>query len=174
MKTPLKLLFICTHNRCRSILCEAIANQNHHGVLLAKSAGSSPSGEIHPLTLSHLQQQGFVTDDLQSQSWDEHQDFHADIVFTVCDSAKGESCPVWFGDSILAHWGLTDPSKLSDSQLNNSQLNDNKQADKAFVQVIEIIKERTQSLATLAEQSLSKEEMMAELTKLGVSVLNNL
>ncbi len=160
MKTPLKLLFICTHNRCRSILCEAIANQTHQGVLLAKSAGSSPSGKVHPLTLENLQQQGFQTDELQSQSWDEHKDFQADIVFTVCDSAKNETCPVWFGDSMVVHWGLPDPSKITDKDKSNQ----------AFTEVIETIKQRMQSLAELAEQDLSKEEMIVKLTELGITL----
>ncbi len=160
MNTPLKLLFICTHNRCRSILCEAIANQNHQGVLLAKSAGSNPSGAVHPLTLENLQKQGFSTDNLQSQSWDEHQDFQADIVFTVCDSAKNETCPVWFGESLVIHWGLPDPSKITDKA----------QSNQAFITVIDTIKQRMQLLAELVEQNLSKEEFLVKLQNLGVTI----
>ncbi len=156
MNTPLKLLFICTHNRCRSILCEAIANQTHQGVLLAKSAGSSPSGKVHSLTLENLQKQGFQTDDLQSQSWDEHQDFQADIVFTVCDSAKNETCPVWFGDSMVVHWGLPDPSKITDKDKSNQ----------AFTEVIETIKQRMAILAELAGQNLTKEEFLEKLNRI--------
>ncbi|MBS9779488.1 MAG: arsenate reductase ArsC [Moraxellaceae bacterium] len=155
MKTPLKLLFICTHNRCRSILCEAIANQNHQGVLLAKSAGSSPSGEVHPLTLENLHKQGFSIDNLQSQSWDEHKDFQADIVFTVCDSAKNETCPVWFGESMVIHWGLPDPSKVTDKT----------QSNQAFIDVIETIKQRMNFLAELVEQNLTQEEFKIQLNR---------
>lgn len=163
--SPLKVLFICTHNRCRSILCEAIANQTTDGKLLAKSAGSTPSGVVHPLTLTHLEKNGFSTEGLVSQSWDEHEDFHADVVFTVCDNAAGESCPVWFGNSIKAHWGLNDPSKLAD---------DEEKANEAFTEVINIIKTRMQSLAEIAEQHanqpLSKEAMIQALQQVGVKV----
>jgi len=92
----MKILYICTHNRCRSILCEAITNASN-GNVEARSAGSQPVGEVHPLSLKYLAERGFSTDGLQSQSWDEFEDYDADLVVTVCDSATGESCPVYFG-----------------------------------------------------------------------------
>lgn len=108
----MKVLYICTHNRCRSILCEAISNHLGQGKIVAKSAGSQPVGEVHPLSLQYLQEAGIAVDGLRSQSWDEFEDFAPDLVITVCDSAANESCPVWFGDSVKLHWGLQDPSKL--------------------------------------------------------------
>ncbi len=178
-KHPLKVLFICTHNRCRSILCEAIANHYHPDVLLAKSAGSHPSGQVHPMTLKHLHQQGIDINGLSSQSWDEHRDFGADIVLTVCDSARGESCPIWLVDNdqpqeqadkashcIQAHWGLNDPSKIKDST----------QADNAFIEVITTIKQRMQALATLAKSHqqtpLKPQEMRLALQDIGVTISN--
>ena len=116
LKPMLKLLFVCTHNRCRSILAEAIFRDVAGDVFDVRSAGSQPAGVVFPGTLSFLQQQGIKTDDLRSQSWDEFADFVPDVVITVCDSAAGEACPLWMGNSIRVHWGLSDPSKESDAE----------------------------------------------------------
>ena len=82
----MKLLFICTHNRCRSILSEAIANHIGGDKLTAASAGSSPQGEVHPLTLKYLSEKGIDTSNLNSQSWHDFEDFKPDVVLTMCDS----------------------------------------------------------------------------------------
>ena len=108
----MKLLFICTHNRCRSILCEAIASQRAASVLQAASAGSAPVETVHPLTLRYLEERGYSTTDLQSQSWHDLQSFEPDRVITVCDSAAGEACPLWMGEVDKHHWGLPDPSRV--------------------------------------------------------------
>ena len=110
----LKLLFICTHNRCRSILAEAIARHVGQGVFDVRSAGSQPEGKVFPGTLQYLTRQGISTDGLTSQSWDEHEAFAPDVVITVCDNAAGEACPAWMGKAARVHWGLPDPSKLPD------------------------------------------------------------
>lgn len=112
----LKILYICTHNRCRSILSEAITNHMAPGKLMARSAGSQPAGEVHPLSIKYLQQAGIATNGLRSQSWDDFAEFAPDVVITVCDSAAAEACPVWFEDGIQLHWGLSDPSKLVGSE----------------------------------------------------------
>ena len=96
----MKVLYICTHNRCRSILSEAITNHFSEGKIMAKSAGSQPVGEVHPLSIKYLQEAGIATDGLRSQSWDEFEAFAPDLVVTVCDSAAGEACPLWFGKSL--------------------------------------------------------------------------
>ncbi|MGD8175649.1 arsenate reductase ArsC [Marinimicrobium sp. ARAG 43.8] len=111
----MKILYICTHNRCRSILSEAVTNHRSGGRVIARSAGSQPSGEVHPLSLRYLAEAGISTDGLKSQSWDELEAFAPDVVVTVCDSAAGETCPVWFGNAIKIHWGLEDPSRLEGS-----------------------------------------------------------
>ena len=108
----MKLLFICTHNRCRSILCEAIASQRGVGVLQTASAGSAPVETVHPLTSRYLEERGYSTTDLQSQSWHDLQSFEPDRVITVCDSAAGEACPLWMGEVDKHHWGLPDPSRV--------------------------------------------------------------
>src|SRR5690606_2392558 len=86
----MKILFICTHNRCRSILAEAITNLMSDGRIVAKSAGSQPAGMIHPLTLRYLHDAGVSTDGLYSKSWDELESFEPDVVITVCDDAAQE------------------------------------------------------------------------------------
>ena len=108
----MKLLFICTHNRCRSILCEAIASQRGAGSLEAASAGSAPVEAVHSLTLRYLEERGYQTAGLQSQSWEGLADFNPDRVITVCDSAAGEVCPLWMGEVEKIHWGLPDPSRV--------------------------------------------------------------
>ena len=110
-----KLLFICTHNRCRSILCEAIATQRGAGSLQAASAGSAPVDAVHPLTLRYLEERGYQTSGLQSQSWEDLAAFNPDRVVTVCDSAAGETCPLWMGEVEKHHWGLPDPSRTEGS-----------------------------------------------------------
>lgn len=142
----MKILYICTHNRCRSILSEAITNHLAEGLIEAKSAGSQPAGQVHPLSLKYLTEAGIATDGLQSQSWDEFEDFAPDLVITVCDSAAGESCPVWFGKSLKLHWGLEDPSKLSGSD---------EQIAEAFRHCIDLIKARVLALKDLAGQDQS-------------------
>ena len=112
----MKLLFICTHNRCRSIIAEAVTRQLGGSRIQARSAGSQPSGEVHPLSLKYLAEQGIDTEGLCSQSWDEHETWQPDVVITVCDQAAGEQCPVWFGRSLKVHWGLADPSRLAGSE----------------------------------------------------------
>jgi arsenate reductase len=112
----MKLLFICTHNRCRSIIAEAVTNHLGGTRIEARSAGSQPSGEVHPLSLRYLEEAGISTENLCSQSWDEHEAWQPDVVVTVCDQAAGEQCPAWFGRSLKVHWGLSDPSRLQGSE----------------------------------------------------------
>ena len=157
----MKILYICTHNRCRSILSEAITNHIAGTAITAKSAGSQPSGVVHPLSIQYLKEAGIVTDGLISQSWDEFETFSPDVVVTVCDSAAGETCPVWFGKTVKVHWGLSDPSKVEGSEEEKAQ---------AFRACISEITERVQKLVPLASQSLSQEELKSALGELGAQV----
>lgn len=107
------VLFLCTGNSARSVLAECILNREGRGQFNAFSAGSQPKGEIHPLALSLLKRQNFVTDELRSKSWDEFAADGApelDFVFTVCDNAANEVCPVWPGQPMTAHWKIPDPA----------------------------------------------------------------
>jgi len=154
----MKILYICTHNRCRSILCEAITNASPSAQLEARSAGSQPVGEVHPLSLKYLAERGFSTKALKSQSWDEFEAYQPDIVITVCDSAAGEACPVYFGKSLKLHWGLEDPSKVEGS--------DEVKAT-AFHNTIDIIKQRVNVLDDIASRNLSLDETKFALQQAG-------
>ncbi len=126
----MKLLFICTHNRCRSILSEAVTNQRARGILTAASAGSAPVDAVHPLTVRFLQDRGYDTAGLVSQSWVDLEAFEPDRVVTVCDTAAGEACPLWMSDVEKVHWGLPDPSRVD---------GDEETIRPAFMSVIDII-----------------------------------
>ena len=126
----------------------------------ARSAGSQPVGEVHPLSLKYLAERGIDTQGLRSQSWDEFEDYNADLVVTVCDSAAGESCPVYFGKSLKVHWGLEDPSKLEGTE---------EEKAKAFNTTIDIIEKRVAALAELADKNLDKAALKEALSNLGAN-----
>jgi len=112
---PYQVLFLCTHNSARSIIAECVMNRLGKGKCIAHSAGSRPRGAIHPLALALLERLGYPIVGLRSKSWQEFAEPDAprlDFVFTVCDDAAEEVCPVWPGQPMSAHWGLPDPSRV--------------------------------------------------------------
>jgi protein-tyrosine-phosphatase len=116
------VLFLCTGNSARSVLSEAVLNHLGQGKFRAYSAGSKPSGKVHPASLRLLQRMGLPTVGLRSKSWDEFAAADAprmDIILTVCGNAAGEECPVWLGHPLTAHWGVDDPAacKGTDEEL---------------------------------------------------------
>ena len=117
-------------------------------------------GEVHPLSLHYLSETGISTNELSSQSWDDFEDWHPDVVITVCDSAAGETCPVWFGRAIQAHWGLVDPSKLVDSEEDIAQ---------AFRHTIELLAGRINLLLDENVEHLNQMQQKELLDQIGVS-----
>lgn len=110
---PLNVLFLCTHNSARSIIAECVMNRLGNGKFKGYSAGSQPRGTVHPYAIDLLKQLNYDTSHLRSKSWEEFAASGApelDFVFTVCDQAAGEACPVWPGQPITAHWGMEDPA----------------------------------------------------------------
>jgi arsenate reductase len=118
------VLFLCTGNSARSILAEALLNRWGQGKFRGYSAGSHPTGKVNPLALAILERHNFPTEGLRSKAWDEFAVPGApqmDFVFTVCDNAANEVCPVWPGQPMTAHWGVADPAAVEGSELEKIQ-----------------------------------------------------
>ncbi|WP_159672851.1 arsenate reductase ArsC [Andreprevotia sp. IGB-42] len=147
MSKVYNVLFLCTANSARSVLSEGLLNVLGKGRFMAFSAGSQPSGTVSPHAIELLQQIGYDTSALHSKSWEvfDQPDAPAmDIVITVCDNAKGETCPIWPGHPITAHWGYEDPQTASDEE---------KHA--AFTRVLLQIKQRIELLVSLPEDKIA-------------------
>ena len=153
----MKVLFLCTHNRCRSVIAEALARHLDDPQLEAASAGSAPAGEVHPLTLHYLKQAGVDTQALASKGMDDVRDFDPDLVLTLCDSAAGEACPLWLGTALRMHWGIEDPSQAPEGS----------DADAAFGACIDTLRERVATLAQLANLVDDREALKAALQEHG-------
>ncbi len=158
----MKLLFICTHNRCRSILAEAIANHLSQGDLQAFSAGSSPQDRVHPLSLKYLKDNGIDATGLVSQSWDEFENSDPDAIITLCDDAAQETCPVWFDKTVQVHWGLVDPSR---------DLGDLSRERLAFNRTIDVLSRRVSSLTEPSNIVLRGEPLRVFLTNLAQTIV---
>ncbi len=120
MAEPYNVLFLCTGNSARSIMAEAILNKLGAGKFRAYSAGSQPKGQVHPETLRLLKSLGYDTSGFRSKSWSEFTDPGApqlNFVFTVCDNAAGEACPLWPGQPMTAHWGVPDPAEAKGTEV---------------------------------------------------------
>lgn len=155
------VLFLCSANSARSIIAEVMLNQLGKGRFRAFSAGSHPSGAVHPLTLKVLQDQGYDTSALRSKSWEEFARPGApqmDFVFTVCDQTAGELCPVWPGQPLTAHWGFADPVKVEGSA--------QRQLD-AFSQVQHQIATRLRLFLSLPLAKLDRLAIKHEIDRIG-------
>lgn len=158
---PFNVLFLCTGNSARSILAESILRQDGAGRFSAFSAGSQPKGEVNPMALEVLAELGYPTDGFRSKSWDEFAQPGAptmDFVFTVCDQAAGEACPVWPGQPMTAHWGIEDPSYETRGDIWRRS---------AFTKAFHYMKNRITAFAALPLESLERTRLTARLREIG-------
>ena len=155
----MNLLFLCTGNSCRSILAEATFNHLAPSNMRAMSAGSIPTGEVHPRSISLLKSKGIATDGYFSKSWDNLPNV-PDIVVTVCGNAAGETCPAYLGNVVRSHWGVDDPAKATgtDAEINAS-----------FELAYAILHKRIKAFLALSqnELALDKAKLKSELDKIG-------
>jgi arsenate reductase len=154
----MKVLFMCTHNSCRSILCEALFNHLAPEGIEAVSSGSFPSGRVNPRALQTLEAAGIATAGLSSKASDAFENSPPDVLITVCDQAAGEACPIFFGPALKAHWGLADPSQVTGSQL---------QITAAFDATLTKIRERVTAFFELPLKTMGAEQLQAELSRIG-------
>ncbi|SNS85603.1 arsenate reductase ArsC [Pseudomonas segetis] len=154
----MQILFMCTANSCRSSLSEAMFNHLAPQGFEAVSSGSFPKGQVLPRSLSTLQQAGISIENLYSKGNDAFEDNPPDIVITVCDKAAGESCPVYFGLALKAHWGLADPSEVT---------GDETAIDTAFRSTLAHIERRCKAFLALPFNRLSRDELKTELDRIG-------
>lgn len=157
------VLFLCTGNSARSILAEAALNEWGKGKFNAFSAGSYPKSQVHPLAMELLEQLRFPTNGLRSKSWDEFAKPGApdmDFIFTVCDNAAGEVCPVWPGHPVTAHWGMQDPAAVEGTD---------EQKRAAFKKAFRELEARIRALASLPIATLDREGLKQWLDDIGRS-----
>jgi len=155
------VLFLCTGNSARSILAESILRKEGRGRFRAFSAGSHPKGAVNPFALKVLESYKYPTNDLRSKSWDEFAAPGApvmDFVFTVCDTAAAETCPVWPGQPITAHWGIEDPAVVEGTDI---------QKEAAFVLAARYLRNRISIFGNLPIRSLDKMALNAKLREIG-------
>lgn len=158
---PFNVLFLCTGNSARSILAEGILRKDGAPRFRAYSAGSYPKGEVNPFALKILDSYGYPTDDLRSKSWDEFAGADApsmDFIFTVCDDAAGEQCPVWPGHPATAHWGIDDPSHVAGTDI---------EKETAFVTAFKYMKTRISLFLALPLDKLDHLTVKSHLLEIG-------
>jgi arsenate reductase len=158
---PFNVLFLCTGNSARSIMAEAILNKLGQGKFLAHSAGSQPKGQVNPHTIQLLQSLGYNTSDLRSKSWNEFAGPGTqplDFAFTVCDNAAGETCPLWPGQPMTAHWGVPDPAEAKGSPAEIAL---------AFKDAYRMLHQRIGIFAALPIRSLDRLSLQQRLREIG-------
>ena len=158
---PYNVLFLCTHNSARSVIAECVMKRLGAGKFKAFSAGSQPSGKVHPNAIELLQQLNYDTSGLRSKSWEEFAQPGApqlDFVFTVCDDAAEEVCPVWPGQPMSAHWGLPDPSRVEGSEAERAY---------AFADTHRMLYQRISIFTNLPLASLDKLSLQRRLDDIG-------
>lgn len=160
---PRRVLFLCTGNSARSIFGEVIMNAMGHGRFVAHSAGSHPAGRVNPMTIDLLQKNRLPTEGLRSKNWDEFAQPNApklDFVFTVCDDAANEVCPIWPGQPVTAHWGVEDPAAVE---------GDDDAKRKAFLRAFTTLKRRIELFLSLPHGKMDKLALSQRLSDIGKS-----
>jgi protein-tyrosine-phosphatase len=161
VRREFNVLFLCTGNSARSIMAEAILNRDGRGKFHAFSAGSQPKGKVHPYALELLRKLNFDVSHLRSKSWNEFSGPEApklDFVFTVCDNAAAETCPVWPGQPMTAHWGVPDPAAATGTEA---------QIGVAFAEAFRMLNNRIAIFLSLPIQSLDKLSLQRRLDSIG-------
>jgi arsenate reductase len=161
MRAPLNALFLCTGNSARSIMAESILRKDGHGRFHAFSAGSLPKGAVNPLALKVLASYGYPTEGLASKSWEVFARPDApkmEFVLTVCDNAAGETCPLWPGQPVTAHWGIEDPASVEGRDIDK---------ERAFVTAFRYLKNRVSLLVALPAASLERLALAHRLQEIG-------
>ena len=159
--TPLNILFLCTGNSARSVMAESILNRLGRGKFHGFSAGSHPTGKVNPLALNLLRKTNYDVSTLRSKSWDEFANPDApklDFVFTVCDDAANEVCPIWPGQPMTAHWGLPDPVKAQGTEAERNL---------AFADTMRMLTQRISIFVNLPIDRLSKLSLQKQLDEIG-------
>jgi len=159
---PLHVLVLCTGNSCRSILGEALINHLGKDRFRAFSAGSHPTGRVNPNALATLARHGLPTEGYASKSWDALEDTPTDILITVCDSAAGETCPVYLGSAVRGHWGLPDPAHVGGSP---------EIVEAAFEGTYAALEKRIRQLLALPVETMSRPELAEALDRIGTETL---
>lgn len=152
------ILVLCTGNSCRSIMAEALFNHLGKGRVQAFSAGSNPTGEVHPQSIATLQRHGIATAGYHSKSWDAFHDTPLNLVITVCDNAAGETCPVFFGAPLKAHWGAPDPAHYEGTE---------EEIHAEFNRVYGILERRIAAFLALPFESMHADALQAKLRDIG-------
>lgn len=158
---PYNVLFLCTGNSARSILAEVVLNAEGKGKFRAYSAGSFPKGKVNPHAIALLEHSGLPIAELRSKSWDEFAKANApqmDFIFTVCDDAAGETCPVWPGHPVTAHWGMPDPAAAEE-----------KDAERAFRDTLRMLTNRIRVFTELPFEKLDHLKLKTSLDQIGKS-----
>lgn len=161
MKTSYNVLFLCTGNSARSIMAEAIMNRKGAPTFRAFSAGSHPSGKVHPEALRQIEAAGLNAAGARSKSWDEFSvpgAPHLDFVFTVCDNAAKEVCPIWPGQPMTAHWGVPDPATVHGTP---------EEIERAFRSAFSILERRISLFLSLPLASLDQMALQRNLDDIG-------
>lgn len=160
-KRPYNVLFLCTGNSARSILAETLIDHWSKGRFKGYSAGSFPKGQVHPLVIRLLDSLGMPTKGLRSKSWDEFARPSApmmDFVFTVCDQAAGEACPVWPGNPATAHWGVPDPAAVEGPEAMQVQ---------AFREAFHVLDNRIKLFTRLRVEALDRMSLQRKIVAIG-------